>query len=104
MYFFKFFIFTFRTIIRNAVRANERDAVIFTGGGVTSAVHKLINGLDLDKPPVVFVGPYEHHSNLLPWRTIAVQVNYVYSLLAEVFQSQYSFLNNDQNTAIKSYC
>ena len=61
-------------MVRNAVRANEHDAVIFTGNGVTAAVHKLINALDLKSPPVVFVGPFEHHSNLLPWREIAAYV------------------------------
>ena len=65
----------FRTMVRNAVRANEHDAVIFTGSGVTAAVHKLINALDLKTAlTVVFVGPYEHHSNLLPWREIAAFV------------------------------
>ena len=61
-------------MVRNAIRANEHDAVIFTGSGVTSAVHKLINALCLKSPPVVFVGPYEHHSNLLPWREFAAYV------------------------------
>lgn len=68
-----YFIFL-RTIIRNCVRADEHDAVIFSGSGVTSVVHKLIHGLDLNQPPVVFVGPFEHHSNLLPWREIAAHV------------------------------
>ena len=62
-------------IIRNAVRANEHDAVVFVGSGVTGAVHKLINCLSFRKPPVIFVGPYEHHSNLLPWREIAFCVS-----------------------------
>ncbi|XP_076823513.1 uncharacterized protein LOC143469641 [Clavelina lepadiformis] len=63
-----------RMNIRNAVRASEYDAVIFTGNGTTGAIHKLINALDFKRPPVVFVGPYEHHSNLLPWRNIAVHI------------------------------
>jgi selenocysteine lyase/cysteine desulfurase len=60
--------------------------VIFSGSGATSAVNKLIGILELRLPsgpsehfglaaqipveqrPVVFVGPYEHHSNELPWR------------------------------------
>jgi selenocysteine lyase/cysteine desulfurase len=64
--------------------------VIFCGSGATAAVSKLIGILELRLPdglarryrlldqippaqrPVVFVGPYEHHSNELPWReTIA---------------------------------
>ncbi|XP_069696202.1 uncharacterized protein [Periplaneta americana] len=57
-----------RDIFRNAVHASEHDAVIFAGHGCTGAVHKLIHALDLSEPPIVFVGPCEHHSNLLPWR------------------------------------
>ncbi|KDR20201.1 hypothetical protein L798_05680, partial [Zootermopsis nevadensis] len=57
-----------RDVFRNAVHASEHDAVIFAGQGCTGAVHKLIHALDLSEPPVVFVGPCEHHSNLLPWR------------------------------------
>nr|CAD7447759.1 unnamed protein product [Timema bartmani] len=57
-----------RDIFRNAVHASEHDAVIFAGHGCTGAVHKLIHALDLAEPPIVFVGPCEHHSNLLPWR------------------------------------
>src|SRR6185437_14197265 len=61
-------------------------AVIFAGSGCTGAVDKLIGVLGLripaglddryrltaqipaDQRPVVFIGPYEHHSNELPWR------------------------------------
>jgi selenocysteine lyase/cysteine desulfurase len=75
-----------RQIIRDAVGADERDVVIFCGSGATGAIAKLIGVLDLRLPkaldakyqlgerippeerPVVFIGPYEHHSNELPWR------------------------------------
>jgi selenocysteine lyase/cysteine desulfurase len=75
-----------RKIIRDAVGGTEDDLVIFTGSGATAAVNKLIGILELRIPaglderyqltrqipesdrPVVFVGPYEHHSNELPWR------------------------------------
>ncbi|WP_428264817.1 aminotransferase class V-fold PLP-dependent enzyme [Haliangium sp.] len=75
-----------RNIIRAAVGADERDVVIFTGSGATGAINKLIDVLGLripreldvryrlreqipvDERPVVFIGPYEHHSNELPWR------------------------------------
>ncbi|MEZ4225567.1 MAG: aminotransferase class V-fold PLP-dependent enzyme [Polyangiaceae bacterium] len=75
-----------REIIRRAVGADERDVVIFCGSGATGAIHKLIDVLNLRLPkdlddryllseripaeerPVVFIGPYEHHSNELPWR------------------------------------
>jgi selenocysteine lyase/cysteine desulfurase len=67
-----------RAIIRNSVGGSDDDLVIFCGSGVTGAINKLVNILELRRPmaepippenrPVVFVGPYEHHSNELPWR------------------------------------
>ncbi|XP_039295318.1 uncharacterized protein LOC120353902 [Nilaparvata lugens] len=63
-----------KDIIRNAVNASEDDVVIFAGHGCTAAVHKLIHSLALAEPPIVFVGPCEHHSNLLPWREIQAKV------------------------------
>ncbi len=81
-----------RGIIHAAVGADESSVVIFTGSGATGAVDKLIGILGLRLPsqledrhhlarhvpaadrPVVFVGPYEHHSNELPWRESLVDV------------------------------
>jgi selenocysteine lyase/cysteine desulfurase len=65
-----------RRIIHDAVGGTDEHVVIFTGSGATAAVNKLVAILDLrtavelppDRRPVVFVGPYEHHSNELPWR------------------------------------
>ena len=75
-----------RAIIRRAVGGSEEHAVIFAGSGSTGAIDRLITILGLRIPaglddrfgltasiphhdrPVVFVGPYEHHSNELPWR------------------------------------
>ena len=75
-----------RQIIRDAVGGTADDLVIFCGSGATAAVNKLIGIMELRVPagldqryklaeripdaerPVVFVGPYEHHSNELPWR------------------------------------
>ena len=75
-----------RRMIREAVGGTGDDLVIFCGSGATAAVSKLIGILELRIPaglderyqlsgripeaerPVVFVGPYEHHSNELPWR------------------------------------
>ncbi|HTZ43054.1 MAG TPA: aminotransferase class V-fold PLP-dependent enzyme [Jatrophihabitans sp.] len=75
-----------RAIIAEAVGGDEQTAVIFAGSGCTGAVDKLIGVLGLRIPaglddayrlteqipvaerPVVFIGPYEHHSNELPWR------------------------------------
>ncbi|MBX3089859.1 MAG: aminotransferase class V-fold PLP-dependent enzyme [Cryobacterium sp.] len=75
-----------RDTIRRAVNGDEDTMVIFTGSGSTGAIDKLVGILglrishELDKNydldsripkeqrPVVFIGPYEHHSNELPWR------------------------------------
>jgi selenocysteine lyase/cysteine desulfurase len=59
-----------RRIIHRAVNGGEDDVVIFSGTGATGAIDKLIRLLALDPwdRPVVFIGPYEHHSNELPWR------------------------------------
>lgn len=75
-----------RQQIRSAVNGSEDDQVIFCGPGATAAINKMIDMLNLrlprdladryeleaqipaDERPVVFIGPYEHHSNELPWR------------------------------------
>src|SRR5690606_12903985 len=33
-----------------------------------AARHALLDQIPRDQRPVVFIGPYEHHSNELPWR------------------------------------
>jgi selenocysteine lyase/cysteine desulfurase len=75
-----------RRIIRDAVGGDDQTLVLFCGSGSTGAVDKLIGVLNLRIPadldaryrltgqippaerPVVFIGPFEHHSNELPWR------------------------------------
>lgn len=75
-----------RTLIHRAVHGDDSTAVIFAGSGSTGAIDRLIGILGLripsalddryhlveqipeDQRPVVFVGPFEHHSNELPWR------------------------------------
>lgn len=69
-----------RDIIRNAVNASSDDCVLFVGSGCTGAIHKLIGGMNLHEstqPLVVFVGPFEHHSNLLPWRELGAKVVWI---------------------------
>ncbi len=60
-----------RRAVREAVDADDGHAVIFSGSGATGAVDKLVRAFTqrgLCSHSVVFVGPYEHHSNDLPWR------------------------------------
>jgi selenocysteine lyase/cysteine desulfurase len=81
-----------RRIIRDALGGDERNAVIFCGSGSTAAIDKLVGILGLRIParlddryhlsdhipraerPVVFIGPFEHHSNELPWRESIAEV------------------------------
>ena len=65
-----------RQIIHRAVGGTAEDVVLFCGSGSTGAINTLIRVLELDRRgrPVVFIGPYEHHSNELPWRESAAEV------------------------------
>jgi len=81
-----------RRLIRAAVGGTDQDVVIFCGSGATGAINKLVDILNLrlpreldehydlsaripaDERPVVFIGPYEHHSNELPWRETIAEV------------------------------
>ena len=81
-----------RRIIRECVGGGEEHAVLFCGSGSTGAVNKLVDVLGIRVPsnledefalsrsipvprrPVVFIGPFEHHSNELPWRESVADV------------------------------
>ena len=79
----------YSTTLREAARqtvarlcgAETRDhAVIFSGSGATAGLNQLVHLLDLPgslaggEPVTVLTGPYEHHSNLLPWRESGARV------------------------------
>ena len=75
-----------RALIHSSVGGGDDDVVIFCGSGATGAINKLIEILNIRLPseldaqfglseqipegqrPVVFIGPYEHHSNEILWR------------------------------------
>jgi selenocysteine lyase/cysteine desulfurase len=81
-----------RALVHRSVGAGPDDVVLFCGSGATAAVNKLVAILGLripealddryalsahiprDQRPVVFIGPYEHHSNELPWRESIAEV------------------------------
>ncbi|MBT8154281.1 aminotransferase class V-fold PLP-dependent enzyme [Epibacterium ulvae] len=65
-----------RAEIAQACGARPRDAVIFTGSGATAGLNRLVSlfGVNEARDPVVFIGPYEHHSNILPWRESRAKV------------------------------
>ena len=76
-----------RQIISKSLNApQDKYTVLFVGTGCTGAIEKIMKVLGICLPesvlerwslsslipeeerPVVFVGPFEHHSNELPWR------------------------------------
>jgi selenocysteine lyase/cysteine desulfurase len=81
-----------RRIVRDAIGGDDDTLVMFCGSGSTGAIDKLIGILNLRIPadlddryglsahipaaarPVVFIGPFEHHSNELPWRESIAEV------------------------------
>ena len=75
-----------RLVLEGVGGEPSRHAVVFCGSGSTAAINRLVDVLNIripadlddrwdlrsrippDQRPVVFVGPFEHHSNELPWR------------------------------------
>ena len=45
------------------------------GSGPTCALNKIITGLNMERPPVVFVSRVDHHFKILPWVEISSEVN-----------------------------
>jgi selenocysteine lyase/cysteine desulfurase len=57
-----------REEIAQATGCGAHHAVIFAGSGATAGLNRLVRLFGVDSAAVVFIGPYEHHSNILPWR------------------------------------
>ena len=84
-----------RRIVHAAVGGSEDDVVLFCGSGATAAIDKVARALGLRIPdrleqryrvsasippeerPVVFIGAYEHHSNILLWRESIADVRVI---------------------------
>jgi len=77
--------------VKRCVGAGPGDALLFCGSGTTAAIKRLQEVMGVAVPSVelrarvaaqlraeeqwvVFVGPYEHHSNLLSWRRSLAEV------------------------------
>ncbi|KAG5241945.1 cysteine desulfurase [Salix suchowensis] len=76
--------------IKKCLGGGQDDAIVFCGSGTTAAIKRLqevmgiavastlrervIKCLSNEERWVVFVGPYEHHSNLLSWRQSLAEV------------------------------
>src|SRR5690606_10323238 len=63
-----------RAAIARCCGATAEHAVIFAGSGATAGINRLVHLFGVDaaikagRKVRVIIGPYEHHSNILPWR------------------------------------
>ncbi|XP_059663527.1 uncharacterized protein LOC132309217 [Cornus florida] len=76
--------------VKSCLGGKDEDAILFVGSGTTAAIKRLqevmgiavastmknrvLMSLRDEERWVVFVGPYEHHSNLLSWRQSLAEV------------------------------
>lgn len=76
--------------VKKCLGGGKEDVLLFCGSGTTAAIKRLqevmgiavpsilrervIKSLRSEERWVVFVGPYEHHSNLLSWRQNLAEV------------------------------
>ncbi len=69
-----------RKAIGDCCGASDEHAVIFTGSGATAGLNRLVTLLGVNasvasgKQARVIIGPYEHHSNILPWRESGAEI------------------------------
>ncbi|WP_235829698.1 aminotransferase class V-fold PLP-dependent enzyme [Frigidibacter oleivorans] len=69
-----------RAEIARICGATADHAVIFAGSGATAGLNRLVGLFGIDaavragQRPLVLIGPYEHHSNILPWRESGAEV------------------------------
>ncbi|WP_274425012.1 aminotransferase class V-fold PLP-dependent enzyme [Chelativorans sp. YIM 93263] len=69
-----------RAVIHRVASADSDTSVVFTGSGATAGINRLASLLQVAQTAsagqgaVVFMGPYEHHSNILPWRESGAEI------------------------------
>lgn len=69
-----------RALIGGFCGATEQHAVIFTGSGATSGINRLVKLFGVTEAAAagkrarIIIGPYEHHSNILPWRESGAEI------------------------------
>jgi selenocysteine lyase/cysteine desulfurase len=69
-----------RAVIARACSADDRFATVFAGAGATAGLNRIVSLLGVaeavksGRGATVFIGPYEHHSNILPWRESGAEV------------------------------
>ncbi|WP_050524702.1 aminotransferase class V-fold PLP-dependent enzyme [Pseudorhodobacter wandonensis] len=69
-----------RAVIAAQCGADDGFATVFAGAGATAGLNRLVHLLGVSEAaargenPLVLIGPYEHHSNILPWRESGAEV------------------------------
>ncbi|WP_457588255.1 aminotransferase class V-fold PLP-dependent enzyme [Ensifer canadensis] len=69
-----------RAVIAACCGAGSEHAVIFAGSGATAGINRLVSLLGVAEAVAdgrrvrILIGPYEHHSNILPWRESGAEV------------------------------
>lgn len=69
-----------RATIGRLCGAGDGFAVVFTGSGATAGLNRIVallgvtEAVNSAQKVMVFIGPYEHHSNILPWRESGAEV------------------------------
>jgi selenocysteine lyase/cysteine desulfurase len=69
-----------RAAIGECCGATNEHAVIFAGSGATAGLNRLVSLLGVTEAVAsgrrarIIIGPYEHHSNILPWRESGAEV------------------------------
>jgi selenocysteine lyase/cysteine desulfurase len=69
-----------RSVIASLCGCNDQHAVIFSGSGATAGLNRLVSLFGVAQTVAVggharvIVGPYEHHSNILPWRESGAEI------------------------------
>lgn len=69
-----------RSEISRICNADEKFSTVFCGSGATAGLNRLVHLLGVSgavergENPLVVLGPYEHHSDILPWRESGAEV------------------------------
>ncbi|WP_336762550.1 aminotransferase class V-fold PLP-dependent enzyme [Asaia sp. VD9] len=69
-----------RAQIARLCKAPAGYSVVFTGSGATAGINRLVSLMGVaqsvaeGRTPLVIIGPYEHHSNILPWRESGAEI------------------------------
>ncbi|MCX2723351.1 aminotransferase class V-fold PLP-dependent enzyme [Roseibium salinum] len=69
-----------RAEIARICGADDTCATVFCGAGATAGINRLVHLLGVSgaagrgENPLVILGPYEHHSDILPWRESGAEV------------------------------